>query len=174
MAEQKITAGGFMLIDRFGHSSEVCVNNAGGVFTFLMSSPVFQTDGVCYQKRIALSWLYDSHFCTVHPSSSITGSVFSCTYFSSSQMCNAPLPFSPFILMTFSHPFQPDHLNSSTNNTILQSILKGVTLGKCFYTSPKFLFKLVSEFIGLKAKFSWIPTSTSENKSLLNLSCLFF
>lgn len=44
-----------MLIDRFSHESTDCVRNAVGVFSFLMNSPAFQTDGVCYQKRIILS-----------------------------------------------------------------------------------------------------------------------
>lgn len=47
---------------------------------------MFLTDGVCYQKRIVLSWLYDSHFFfTAYPSGSITGSVYPCIYFLSSQ-----------------------------------------------------------------------------------------
>lgn len=107
-----------MLIERFSHWSAEWVSNAGGVFTFLMSSPVFLTDGVCYQKRIVLSWLCDSHFFAAHPCGSITGSVYPCIYFSSSsEMYN--LLSAPFVFMT-SHTFVRQTASTAAqNNTIL-------------------------------------------------------
>lgn len=51
----------------------------------------------------------------------------------SSKMDN--LPPLPFVSMTFSHHSQVDCLNSSTNNTTLQSNSKGAAVGKFFVFS---------------------------------------